>query len=335
MMNTRLSITVSIAIAAMLADSAWAQTPGALDQTDKVQQQRERSQTVTAGDGEAAPELFSGESSDVGPQSVLRVKPRRTWFEAQADVQYFYTDNMFLTENNEVDTAVLLSTVQFAVAPTPFETESGRLGPRIGYRHQWFSFGLDGEELPFTTTELSEFDFNVSTVFADLTWICGNWRAQLGFDYQRLLDTSDYDEFYREYVPRWLVQYTWPLTERSAVAVGYDGNIRFTDADVFAFPDFNDRTDHAVFVNYTLALCPQAVVQPFYRFKYTHFTDYFPGQDRDDALHSFGVGLYWLVCPNFNVRAFAGYDVKCSDNDLAPDYQRLDLGGGVNLNFRF
>lgn len=334
-MNTRSLFPPSAALAVWFSISAFAQTPGALDQADKSQQQRERSQTITAGDGEAAPELFSGESSDVGPQSVLRVKPRRTWFEAQADVQYFHTDNMFLTENNEIDTEVLLSTVQFAIAPTPFETESGRFGPRLGYRHQWFSFGLDGEELPFTTLELSDFDFNVSTFFADLTWTCGNWRAQLGFDYQRLLTTDDYDEFYREYVPRWAVQYTWPLTERSAVAVGYDGNLRFTDADVFFNPDFNDRTDHALFVNYTLALCPQAVVQPFYRFKYTHFTDYFPGQDRNDALHSFGVGLYWLVCPNFNVRAFAGYDVKCSDNNFVEDYDRLDLGGGVNLNFRF
>lgn len=331
-MNTKFFILSTITVAGLLA--AAAQTPGALEQADKFQQQRERSQTITTGDGEAAPELFSGESSDVGPQSVLRVKPRRTWFEAQADVQYFYTDNMFLTENNEIDTAILLSTVQFALVPTPFEAESGRFGPRVGYRHQWFSFGLDGEDLPFSTIELSDFDFNVSTVFADLTWTRGNWRAQLGFDYQRLLDTSDYDEFYREYVPRWLVQYTWPLTERSSVAVGYDGNLRFTDADVFFNPDFNDRTDHALFANYTLALCPQVAVQPFYRFKYTHYLDY-PGQSRNDALHSFGVGLYWLVCPNFNVRAFAGYDVKCSDADFVDDYNRLDLGGGVNLNFRF
>lgn len=328
------SLIIGAAISGWIGLSAAAQTPGALEQVEQARQQRERSEGVVAGDDAVVPELYSGESSDIGPQSVLRLKPRRSWFEAQADVQFFYTDNMFLMENDEVDTSVLLSTVQFAIAPTPFAAESGRIAPRVGYRHQWFSFGLDGERLPFSTIELSDFDFNVSTLFADLTWLRGNWRAQAGFDFQRLLATDDYNQFYREYMPRWLVQYTFPLSERSAFTVGYEGNIRFTEADVLASTDFNNRTDHALFANYTFALCPQAVVQPYYRFKYTHFTDY-PTESRNDTLHSVGVGLYWLVCPNFNVRAFAGYDVKCSDANLVEDYDRLDLGGGVNLNFRF
>src|ERR1017187_1841412 len=60
-----------------------AQVSGAIQQTDAAQQRRQLEQTAKPyTDGESAPELYSGESSDVGPQSVLRIKPRKTLFEA-------------------------------------------------------------------------------------------------------------------------------------------------------------------------------------------------------------------------------------------------------------
>jgi hypothetical protein len=330
-MNTRILFTAGAMLAGLFAISAPAQTPGAVEQVDKVQQQRDRAQAATGGN-ESAPELYPGESSDVGPQSVLRVKPRRTWFDAQADVQFFYTDNMFLTDANKIDTMVLLSTVQLAIAPTPFEEACGTYAPRVGYRHQWFNFGLDGKEY-YPGFKLSEFDFNVQTVFTDLTWSRENWQAQIGFDYQRLLTSSDYHETYHEYVPRWGVQRTFRLCDRSSLAVGYEGNYRFTEQRNFYFADLNDRTDQALFATCTYSLCRHAVIQPFYRFKYTQFINY-PGPDRHDTLHSFGASLYWLVCPNFNVRFFAGYDIKCSNLSYV-NYNRFDAGGGVNLNFRF
>lgn len=321
----------------------FAQVPGAVDQVDKFQQQRERSQTVTTGEGETAPELFSGETSDVGPQSVLRLKPRRSWFEAQADVQYYFTDDLFPeAASGKLASAVVLSTVQLAVAPTPFEAPCGSYAPRVGYRHQWFSFGLPGDDYlaydplasAFVDRPLSDFDFNVSTAFADLTWSHEHWLAQIGFDLQRLLTSSDYDEFYREYVPRWRLQRSFAVCEKSALAIGYEGNYRFTD-DAGAFvSNYNDRTDHSLYATYTYALCSHAVIQPYYRFKYTRFADYF-GQDRNDTLHSFGLGLYWLVCPNFNVRFFGGYEVRNSDVSFVRDYNRFDVGGGLNVNVRF
>src|SRR5437868_2280604 len=93
-----------------------AQVPGALDQVDSAQQRRKAEQSAHSSiqERDTAPELFPGESSDIGPQSVLRTKARKTWFEAIADVQYFYTDNMFLTEQNKQETGVLVSTAQFA-----------------------------------------------------------------------------------------------------------------------------------------------------------------------------------------------------------------------------
>ena len=89
-----------------------AQNSGATQQVDDMQERRQRAQMADSYiDGSSAPELYPDESSDVGPQTVLRMKPRRTLFEAMADVQYFYTDNMFLTEKQKHDADVLANHV--------------------------------------------------------------------------------------------------------------------------------------------------------------------------------------------------------------------------------
>src|SRR5450432_2530753 len=49
-----------------------------------------------------APELYPGENADVGPQRILRLKPRKTYFEVIADSQCLYTGNVYLSENNKV-----------------------------------------------------------------------------------------------------------------------------------------------------------------------------------------------------------------------------------------
>ena len=74
------------------------------------------------------------------------------------------------------------------------------------------------------------------------------------------------------------------------------------------------------------------MVQPFYRFKYTHFTS---GRDRDDYLNSFGVAVHCFFTPQVSLRAFVSYDIKDSSNSATPDYDKLDTGGGVNLTVRF
>ena len=302
---------------------------------DSAQQRRLAEQSARAGyqAEESVPELFPGESGDVGPQSVLKMKARKTCFEALADVQYFYTDNMFLTEHNKQETGVLLSTAQFALAPTPYQLGQGRLSPRFGYRHQWYDFGLDGQKFDGSTLRLNQFDFNAQTIFADGQWAHGNWILGAGFDFTRLMTTSRYDEFYKEYVPRWGVQRLFPLDDNTVISVGYDGDYRFSEGDTVFDKDFNDRTDHAFFAACTRTLCRHAVIQPYYRFRYTHFSS---GIDRQDYLHSLGLALYCFFTPQINVRAFVGYDLKSSDGrNSVPDYDRLDAGGGVNLTIRF
>ena len=314
---------------------ATSQTPGAVGQFDSAKQRQAAAQSARTSfqESEPAPELFPGESSDVGPQSVMRTQRRKTLFEAVADVQYFYTDNMFLTEDNKQETGVLLSTAQFALAPSAYELGPCRFSPRVGYRHQWYDFGLDGAKLNGSTLRLNEFDFNAQTAFAEVQWAHENWIGGVGFDFTRLLTTSHYDEFYKEYVPRWGVQRLFPLCEKAIVSLGYEGDYRFSEGRTFFDTDFNDRTDHALFTLATIELCRYALLQPYYRFKYTRFT---AETDRQDYLHSLGVALYCFLTPQLSVRAFAGYDWRNSDGrDAGSDYNLLDAGGGLNFTLRF
>src|ERR1043166_1867342 len=124
-----------------------AQVPGAIQQVDSLQQRRQIEQASRGYESaESAPELYPGESSDVGPQSIVKLKARKTHFEALADVQYFHTDNMFLTRHDQQEADVLVSTVQFALAPTAYDLGGSKFAPRIGYRHEWFNFGPGSDE---------------------------------------------------------------------------------------------------------------------------------------------------------------------------------------------
>ena len=335
-------ILCGLVIAAL--QPAFAQVP-AIQQVDSVQQRRQLDQSaLDQNETSAAPELFAGETSDVGPQSVVKRAPRKSLFEASADVQFFHTDNMFLADSGKQSTEVLVSTVQFALAPTPYLLGDGQFSPRIGYRHQWFNYGLasdksidvfDFNTATFRTAKLSEFDFNVQTLFADARWQRGNWIFGTGFDYQRLLDSDGYDQFYRESVPRWEVRRIFRLCDSSALGIAYEGDYRFTDSDfppLGADSDFNDRTDHSLVVNYSYALCAHAVVQPYYRFQYTRYTS---GENRNDYLNTFGLALHCPVNRNIAFRAFVGYDILRTDSQIAQDYNKLDVGGGVSLIVRF
>jgi hypothetical protein len=314
---------------------------------DRVQQRHELDATVNSPPGdEAVAELIPGESADVGPQSVLKIAPRKTHFEASADAQYFYTDNLFLADRNNQNLSadVLVSTVQAALAPTPYPLGGGQFSPRLGYRHQWFNFGLANDETlevfdfktkSFRTVDLDEFDFNAQTLFVDGRWKCNNWIFGMGFNFQRLLDSDEYDEFYHESAPQWEFRRIIPICPDSSLAIGYEGDYRFTDSDLPPLGvarDFNDRTDHSLVVNYAFSICPQTVLQPYYRLQYTHFTQ---GEERDDWLNSFGIAIHCAITRRVSLRAFFGYDMLRTNSQLAQDYDRLDAGGGVNFTIRF
>jgi len=323
--------------------TAQAQLPGVIQQVDSVQQ-REQLQSAASLMivSNAAPEFYPGETSDVGPQTVVQY-PRHTHFEASVDEQYFYCDNVFLAHSGRQSSDILVSTLNFAFTPSPVVFAGGTLSPRIGYQHQWFNYGLTGDQTDtvfdyqtFRSGEvaISKFDFNSAMPFIDATWKRGDWTATFGVDARWLLDSTTFNEFYHEFVPNWSVGRTFLLSGKASVYVGYQGDYRFSWSfhPPFHYNDqFNDRTDQGVLVAGTWWLCDHAALQPYYRFQYSCYSTV----KRHDRLHSVGVTLLMPVTPNIILRGFVGYDNMNTDGFFSQNYENLNAGGGLNLSVRF
>jgi hypothetical protein len=334
--------------AALSIWTASAQLPGGtqsrqLESAEQRLAMEERAAALTVSN---APSLFAGEDADVGPQSVLNLKGRgrAPVVELFADAQYFYTDNMFLSDANEQSADVLVSTVQGIFNAIRFPIFGGDFVQRFGYRHQWFDYGLVDDSTisvfdlstgTFRQAKLNEFDFNAGTAFAEGIWKRDHWVAGLAFDYQRLMDTDAYDQFYREFTPRWGLKRVVPLCPRSALTLGYEGDYRATATDdpPLGFDsNFNDRTDHSLVIDATYIFCKYAIAQAYYRFQFTYFTG---SERREDYLHAFGVALYCPFTENVGLRFFANYDILETNGALVTDYNRLDTGAGLNLMVKF
>ncbi|MDR3456171.1 MAG: hypothetical protein P4N60_01890 [Verrucomicrobiae bacterium] len=332
------------------ARSAEAQNPAAGQQADAWRFREALLSTSVSSN--AAPELYSGETSDVGPQTLLQLKQRRHYIRAFGDEQMFYTDNVFLADKTQLvqkgqqSSDVLVSTVQVALAPDAYDVLGGQLSPEIGYQHQWFTYGLISHEqvqiVAFSTTtspritSIDVFDFNVQTIFGGATWRRHNWDFSLGTDFRRFLDSGNYNEFYREIAPRWAAHYTFPLADNKSITVGYEGDYRFTTTQN-AFPantdDYNDRTDHSFVLSGDWWLCPHAGLQPFYRLQYSAFTHVLGG--REDLLNSFGIALQLPFTRNIALRTYISYDILQTSGQYVQSYSNLDVGGGLNLSVRF
>ncbi|HEX7654821.1 MAG TPA: hypothetical protein VF607_15035 [Verrucomicrobiae bacterium] len=326
-----------------LALAAQAQTPGASQQVDAWRFQQN---LPTAGvSTNAAPELYPGETSDVGPQSLLQLQPHRRWVEANAEVQLFYTDNVFLSDHQKQSANVVVSTVEAALAPTQIQVGDGQLAPRLGYQHSWFNYGLLGSDqvlvagfnpITLSSNRLSKFDFNVQTIFADTSWSKGGWDYSVGLDFRRFLDSGSYNEFYRELVPRIGVHRTFQLSDSQSIMVGYEGDYRFTRTQnpvPANNASYNDRTDQSLILVATWRLCQHCFLQPYYRLQYSYFINNNPG--RQDWENTAGLVVGIPLTQNLVLRTYATYDTLATDGHFVASYDRVDLGGGLNLSLRF
>jgi len=130
------------------------------------------------------------------------------------------------------------------------------------------------------------------------------------------------------------VRHDFVLSENQMFSLGYEGDYRLTETP--GTPpgtggDFNDRTDHALFAVGSWRLCRHAILQPSYRFQYTHFT----ATTRNDYLNSFGLTLYCPLTQNVTLRTYVSYDKFYTDGFYANNYNKFDGGGGLNLAVRF
>jgi hypothetical protein len=323
----------------MVAFGAAGQNNPAVTQATTTQQRRQTERVLQdIAPGGSVPALYPDEDADVGPQFVLR-KRKPTWVRLSLDSQVLYTDNMQFQRENERDAGVAITSVEAALTTPSCITRFASYRAEAGYRHQFFNY--------FGGNNRDDFDFDASTAFADVVAQTAHYEFRAGIDYTRLLGfepmrNHDYEEFYHEWVPRWSVQRNFRVCDRSMISLAYLGSYHFADEDppmVQRPPDIrlgriprdrSARWEHTFLAAYSLALPRHFVVQPYYRYQFTDFVNL------EDCvrLHTLGVGVGWIPCESFAIRAFFGYNWQRSDNRSA-EYEKLDAGAGVNLTVRF
>ncbi len=345
-----------------------AQNTPAINQASSAQQNRE---VRDLAPGDTVAPLYAEEDSDLGPQTVLR-KKKPAWFRGSVDAQVFFTDNLLYEHKGEDDGGVAITSIEAAFMTPPCITRFASYRAEVGYRHQFFNyFGHDditsaaGGVVRDRTLDADDFDFDSSTAFASVLAQTKHYQFRFGVDYTRLLGfepirNDDYEEFYREIVPRWSVQRNFRVSDKSLFSLAYLGGYHFSDEDVpviFSrfgpgpgflrqnFPDDrSERWEHTFIASYSMRLPGHFVAQPYYRFQYTDYVNPQPAFQRfggvtkfDESLylHTVGFSLGWFPCENFGARAFAGYNWQEAKESVQSEYEKLDLGGGVAATLRF
>ncbi len=338
-----LTFTLMLATVSLFAQGARVETFQDLNIRDQLGQSSELKREATFG--KVTP-LYSEETADVGPQYILKPKFERLWFEASVDTQFYYTDNVFLTEQpiDPTDTSITVVTAQFAVSPTPgWKVGEGTLTPRVGFRNQSYFYSLADSS---TEKRLNDLDFTGQTIFTDLNYqFAKSWQARAGFDVTRLFShTGNELEFYKELLPRWGLDKIFEVTPVSAFVLSYDGNYHITETQTqFAFinsilaSDRSDRTDQSATISFIQQIVPNFIARPYYRFQYTQYAkeDPISRVDRSDKLNTVGIILSYSFNKWSSVRLFCSYDMKDSNDPLISDYNKFDGGIGATLNIKF
>lgn len=124
------------------------------------------------------------------------------------------------------------------------------------------------------------------------------------------------------------------MSEKQLISIAYEGDYRVTDTAKVTFPatsSFYDRTDHSLLLVGSWRLCQHALLQPSCRLQYTHYT----ATSRDDFLQTLALALYCPLTERITLRAYISYDNLNTEGFSSKNYQKLDIGGGLNLTVRF
>ncbi len=281
-------------------------------------------------EGTNAPELYTGESTDVGPQRILRLIPRHRYFNVLFDSQIFYTDNANYAPNGQrIDSLVYLNSAQAALTPPDWKVGEGKISTSLGVASQWYNYGND---------RMARLDFNAESVFLDAKYTYGAWLLALDAAGNRLANQIDYRETYREFLPSVTVQRVFPITRTLLVAVGNSVDYHFTQQPqtLGAYAYINNRFDDITSVTLSWMITPKLAVQPGYRFMFSNYQrNTLQNGDRNDYLHSFGVAVIYTFNEHFSARTFFNYNSKTTDDRFAAAYEEFNGGAGVSVSFRF
>lgn len=319
----------SIVVSAVSLQAQPSASTAVQQQQNFQQSMQQQKPLLSLTRGTNAPDLYTQERDDVGPQVVLRTLPLRTYFMVRLDSEYLYSDNVLLTGNPKTAGTEFVNTAQVAFAPPAMKLGTGRFSPQIGILSQWYNYGLGNHDL-------SAVDFNVQTLYASAKYqMPQNWTVFGELDYNRFLSQANYDEFYQEFVPSAGIQRLFQVTDKSLFSVTVQGD--YHDSKQVNPPhNAQDRADAILSLAYAYEPTAKIAIQPYYRLQYTYYRfDTAHTSSRSDYLNTFGLSAAYYFTPNFNLRVFGEDSIKNSDDNLAQKYHAYNIGAELAYTLRF
>jgi hypothetical protein len=310
--------------------SALRAQPAAVQQLQNTRLTQQPMIFQSLSPGTNAPELYRGESTDVGPQRILRLIPRHRYFNVLLDSQVFYSDNANFAQSSEkIGSTVFVNTFQAAFSPPSAALANGRISATLGLASQWYNYESD---------RMTGLDFDAQTVFFGSKYVSGKWVLAFDASYTRLVNQPDYYLTYQEFLPALTLQRFVPLNDTMLIAIGNQVDYHFTDehATLGTDDEINNRFDDIFSLTFSWQLTQQLVLQPSYRFIYTNYRyNTLQDSDRNDYLNSFGLSLAFYFNETVSLRTFFNYNIKDSDDPYSPDYHEHNEGVGATVNFTF
>jgi hypothetical protein len=334
----RILVIFSLVFAGVFSSRAQPAAVQQFQNTQQAQQQQTLLPGLTAGTN--APELYTGENTDVGPQRILRLNPRPDYFDVLLDSQVFYTDNANFDDSlNKIHSVIFVNTVQALFTPPAIALGPGKFAPTLGVASQWYNYENSAmSSFDFKHNTMSSLDFEAQTLFFDGKYTVGKWQFGGGLNYTRLVDQSFYDETYSEVMPTLGVQRVFAINDHLLLTISDQIDYHFTQVPSFfgSRTDVNDRFDDAITFTFSWQMTRHLVLQPYYRFQYSNYQENtLLTSDRNDYLHTVGITLAYYFNKNVSLRAFFNYNRKQSDDPNTPAYHELDGGLGASLDFKF
>ena len=258
-----------------------------------------------------------------------------------AGVRPYYTSNVLRINDNETGSGVLETSAGFSVTTKP--QKLGKylsLVPRLDFLMQWANY----EDR--AVRDLLNYRFGMVKGGLNLSFP-DEWSVSFGLEYDFLHNQKSGDQMFDAVVPSLGVQKIFVLGDRTFLmmngGVRYsltDKNIPFPVEGVFADDGNNLQTSLGLSLVQTFLEDNQLVISPSIGMTNTHYLRNLH-EGRNDLVFFAGVSGIWQVTDFFAMQLFLNYSTMSTNSTgdalLGPSssFKALDLGAGMNFNYRF
>jgi hypothetical protein len=248
----------------------------------------------------APPTPTATSDADLGEIDVVQKFPKPETFTFSTAQQFFYTDNVFYTNANQVGSTAYLGSYTASFVPYSLRDWT----PRITLQYNMVRYGsaasgdFDNESIAFS---------NQYVFSDDRAW---SWTATI--DLARFTTPhADDHEFYKEVVYDNQITHVQQLLKNTPLFFIAAYDLAYHQASPADF----DRLDNALSFSLAYYPVPELSIGPFVRpAARTYFTNTPTQHDRDDFNISEGLDATWQPCKYFSLSADASRTDDFSNN---------------------